>query len=130
MKGDLNAALTAIARLAAGRDVVLGGDFNVTISERHAAEERRNTPGELAIHQRLRDDLSLVNCWQACHPGQPLAQTYRHFFSDEPQTFHLDGLFVPEAWQDSLRTGEVYNDVAWRGEGYSDHFPMVATFAP
>ena len=127
---DLNTALSAIAPLAVGHDVILGGDFNVTISVRHSAEERTNTPGEIAIHQRLRNELGLINCWQALHPDEALAQTLRYRFSDAPQSFHLDGLFVPAAWRPFLRTCAVHNDADWRRKGSSDHFPVVATFTP
>ena len=129
-EGEVNAALDAIASLATGHAVIIGGDFNVTVSARHGAEERRNTLGERAIHRRLRDEFGLINCWQAIHPDEALSQTYRHFFSDNPQPFHIDGLFVPAAWQPFLKSCEVANGPAWRGSMNSDHFPIIATFAP
>ncbi len=127
---EVNAILDVIAPLAAGRAVIIGGDFNVTVSARHGAEERRNTLGERAIHRRLRDEFGLINCWQTIHPDEALSQTHRHFFSDDPQPFHIDGLFVPAAWQPFLKSCEVANGPAWRGTMNSDHFPIIATFAP
>ncbi len=129
-EGEVGAVLDVITRLAAGHDLIIGGDFNLTMSARHGAEERKNTPGERAIHRRLRDEFGLINCWQTLHPDEALSQTYRHFFSDDPQSFHIDGLFVPAAWQPFLKSCEVANGPAWRGSMNSDHFPIIATFAP
>lgn len=128
-EAEVNAILNEIARLAAGRELIIGGDFNITISTRHPNEERKNTAGEEAIHRRLREEFGLINCWQVLHPDEPLAQTYRHYFQDdEPQPFHLDGLFVPATWRPRLQSCAVFNDPAWRGARNSDHFPIMAMF--
>jgi endonuclease/exonuclease/phosphatase family metal-dependent hydrolase len=127
--GEVNAILDAIAPLATGHDVIIGGDFNITVSVRHSSEERRNTSEEEAIHGRLQGEFGLINCWQTLHPDQPLSQTFRRYFNDDPQPFHIDGLFVPSAWRPFLKSCEVSNDPTWRGEMNSDHFPMMATFA-
>lgn len=129
-EGAVIEILDHIAPYTKSHDVVIGGDFNVTISARHPSEEKRNTAGELAIHQRLRDELGLINCWHTLHPDEALAQTYRHQFSNEPQSFYLDGLFVPATWRPLLRSCEVFNGPEWRGNTDSDHFAMMATFAP
>jgi len=129
-EGEVNAVLDAIAPLAIGHAVIIGGDFNVTVSARHGAEERRNTLGEQSIHRRIRDDFGLINCWQTLHPDEALSQTYRHRFHDDPQPFHIDGLFVPAAWQPFLKSCEIANGPTWRGTMNSDHFPIIATFAP
>ena len=125
---EVNAILDVIATLAVGRDVIIGGDFNITVSVRHGAEKRKNTEGEKAIHRRLQEEFGLINCWQALHPDQPLAQTFRRYFNDDPQPFHIDGIFVPSAWRPFLKSCEVSSDSTWRGEMNSDHFPMMATF--
>ncbi len=127
---EVNAILDAIAPLVAGHTVIIGGDFNLTVSARHGSEERRNTSGEEAIHRRLREEFGLINCWQTLHPDEALQQTFRRYFSDDPQPFHIDGLFVPAAWQPLLKSCEVFNGPAWRGVPNSDHFPILATFAP
>jgi len=95
--------------------VIIGGDFNLTVSVRHSSEERRNTPGEEAVHRRLREEFGLINCWQTLHLDEALQQTFRRHFSDDPQPFHIDGLFVPAAWQPFLKSCEVFNGPAWRG---------------
>lgn len=129
-EGEVNAILNTIAPLTTGHAVIIGGDFNSTISERHGSEERKNTPGEAAIHRRLREEFGLINCWQTVHPDEALHQTLRYRFSDDPQPFHVDGLFVPAAWRPCLKSCEVFNGPAWRGATNSDHFPILATFAP
>ncbi|NTU66089.1 MAG: hypothetical protein HGB05_22465 [Chloroflexi bacterium] len=129
-EGEINAILNVIAPLAMGHSVIIGGDFNITISARHPLEERKNTLGEEAIHRRLRDEFGLINCWQTLHPDEILPQTYRYRFNDDPQPFHLDGLFVPAAWRPFLKSCEVYNSTDWRGATNSDHFPIMVTFAP
>ena len=109
--------LDRIAELAVGREVVLGGDFNLTISESQEASAK-NT----AIHHRIRDELGLVNCWKACHPDEPLAQTLR-WAKDPSKAYHCDGLFVPAAWT----VKECYVVTEW--EQMSDHNPVVAEVA-
>ena len=69
---EVNAILDAIAPLVAGHTVIIGGDFNLTVSARHGSEERRNTSGEEAIHRRLREEFGLINCWQTLHPDEAL----------------------------------------------------------
>ena len=129
-EGEVNAILDAIAPLVAGHNVIIGGDFNLTVSARHGSETRKNSRGEEAIHQRLREEFGLINCWQTLHPDEALQQTLRYRFSDDPQPFHVDGLFVPAAWQPQLKSCEIFNGPAWRGATNSDHFPLLATFAP
>lgn len=71
-----------------------------------------------------------MNCWQALKPKMILPQTLRHQFREDCPCFHLDGLFVPATWLRHLEDCRVLNGPEWRGEGYSDHFPVVATFVP
>ena len=50
-----------IADHAGGSDLVIGGDFNLSISARQADEGRRTPSADLAIQRRLRDEFGLVN---------------------------------------------------------------------
>lgn len=107
-------------------DLVLGGDFNVTVGRRQAGEPLANRPGELALLDRLEREFGLISCWQTAHPGEPLPQTLRWLFKDDSLPYHCDGIFVPASWQGHLQSCDVVR--TWAGG--SDHYPVVATFAP
>lgn len=118
--------LDTIAGHAGVGDLVIGGDFNLSISASDAAESRRIPVGDLAIQRRLEDQFGLVNCWQAANPGRPPAQTLR--WSNAPEIpYHCDGLFVPRSWAAALRTCEVVSSPEW--DRLSDHNPVVAKFS-
>jgi hypothetical protein len=128
-------------------DLIIGGDFNLTVGQRHHSERRDDgTPwltaeAELAVQARLGEEFGLINCWQTANPGMPLAQTLR--WSGEPRppicpqcppvrSFHCDGIFVPASWGTPFCT--VINNEEWTGRNdgrrlpRSDHNPVVATF--
>jgi hypothetical protein len=67
---QVNKLLDQIKMVAAGRDVVIGGDFNLTVSH-WLGPERPISKQDLAIQARLADEFGLVNCWQAANPDQP-----------------------------------------------------------
>src|SRR5689334_20295437 len=67
--------LDRFAALRHDADLVLGGDFNVAVGYRGPREPVRILRGERGILDRLSDEFDLVSCWQAAHPGRPLAQT-------------------------------------------------------
>jgi hypothetical protein len=73
---QVNKLLDEIKKVAAGRDVVIGGDFNLTVSN-WSGPERPTCKQDLTIQARLADEFGLVNCWQATNPNQPLCQTLR-----------------------------------------------------
>jgi endonuclease/exonuclease/phosphatase family metal-dependent hydrolase len=117
--------LDMIASHAGGDEVVIGGDFNIGIGERHASEDRTTPAADLAIQRRLADEFGLVNCWQEANPERPLAQTLR--WSNAPTIpYHCDGLFVPRSWLPKLRACEVISSPGW--DALSDHNPVVAWF--
>lgn len=114
----------ALDRLLAFRDdceLVIAGDFNLTVSPRHSSEEQPLESAEVKIQARLRDEFGLVNCWERCNPNQPLVQTLR----DHRQT-HCDGIFVPVRWAERLRSCTILIGESWRT--LSDHYPVVAEF--
>lgn len=117
--------LDTIAAHAGRGDIVIGGDFNIGVGERHHSEDRTTSAADRAIQRRLRDDFGLANCWQEANPDRPLVQTLR--WSNAPSTpYHCDGLFVPRAWLPHLRSCEVVASPDW--DGLSDHNPVVARF--
>jgi endonuclease/exonuclease/phosphatase family metal-dependent hydrolase len=59
-----------------GVPVVIGGDFNFTLGERHASEALKTTAADRRAVAAIRD-AGLVSCWAAAHPDEPLPQTLR-----------------------------------------------------
>ncbi len=108
-----------------GCDVVVGGDFNLTVRKRHTSEDQKDEKVNLKIQARLRDEFGLINCWQTMHSDAPLAQTMR-WDRDPNPAFHGDGIFVPESWASQLIRCEVLSGDKW--VGLSDHNPVVAKF--
>jgi endonuclease/exonuclease/phosphatase family metal-dependent hydrolase len=121
----INSILDMISGLTDGCDLVIAGDFNLTVSERQATEPLETLRDDRAIQARLRDEFGLVNCWQTTHPGEPLPQTLR--WENAPETpYHCDGIFVPKSWACRLRSCKVLSDGAWAD--LSDHNPVAAEF--
>lgn len=120
----VNKLLDQIKKVARGREVVIGGDFNLTVSH-WPGPERPTCKQDIAIQARLADEFGLFNCWQAANPDQPLHQTLR-WTNDRSIPFHCDGLFVPKAWKDRLVSCVVLAGDEWNR--LSDHNPVVASF--
>ena len=104
---------------------MIGGDFNLTVSDA-GGSDRAVSKADLSVQARLADEFGLVNCWRAANPGVPPCQTLR-WARDPSAAYHCDGLFVPRAWADRLRSCVVLSGPAW--DGLSDHNPVVACFA-
>ena len=107
-------------------DLVIGGDFNLTVSKRHKDEKKTTSNADLKIQARLRDEFGLINCWQYANPDRPLSQTLR-WVSDKDVPYHCDGIFVPKEWAESLESCQVISGESW--DGLSDHNPVVASFS-
>ena len=58
----VNSILDMIDKHRDGCDIVIGGDFNLSVSERQPSEERTNKQCNLENQSRLRDELGLINC--------------------------------------------------------------------
>ena len=119
----LHRILDRIARLCAGADLILGGDFNVVVGYRQPHERITVTRGEGEILDRLSAEFDLISCWQAANPGRPLAQTLR-WSANRRAPYHCDGIFVPAAWRPRLVSCRVVTGSRWRQ--LSDHNPVVA----
>jgi endonuclease/exonuclease/phosphatase family metal-dependent hydrolase len=122
----LHEILDRIARVRAGADLILGGDFNVVVGQRQPGERIRMSRGEREILERLATEFDLLSCWQACHPNRPLAQTLR-WSADRIAPYHCDGIFVPSAWRPRLSACRVVRGLRWAG--LSDHNPVLAEFS-
>ncbi|HEX7120370.1 MAG TPA: endonuclease/exonuclease/phosphatase family protein [Longimicrobiales bacterium] len=122
----LHEILDRLVPLAAGADVVLGGDFNVAAGYRGPDEPIRMSRGERELLDRITGELGLIPCWQTANPGQTLAQTLR-WTGNRAAPYHCDGIFVPASWRNRLVECTVAEGPEW--ERLSDHNPVVATFA-
>jgi endonuclease/exonuclease/phosphatase family metal-dependent hydrolase len=120
----VNRLLDEIKKVAAGREVVIGGDFNLTVS-RWPGPKRPTGKQDLAIQARLAGEFGLLNCWQAANPEQPLCQTLR-WTGDRSIPYHCDGIFVPKSWSKRLESCVVLSGNEWNQ--LSDHNPVVACF--
>jgi endonuclease/exonuclease/phosphatase family metal-dependent hydrolase len=121
----LHQILDRVTRLRDDADLVLGGDFNVVVGNRQPTERLIVSRGEREILDRLSVELDLISCWQAAHPGRPLAQTLR-WSADRIAPYHCDGIFVPSAWGARLAACRVVTGSRWAR--LSDHNPIVADF--
>jgi hypothetical protein len=122
----MHAIVDSLAPIAAGADVVLGGDFNVATGLRWPREGVPFSSGEKLILERLAGELDLMACWRSMHPRRPLAQTLR-WTGNRETPYHCDGIFAPRSWRSRLVRCEVIGGPAW--EALSDHNPVVADFA-
>ncbi|MGG6294973.1 hypothetical protein ACQ4M4_11150 [Leptolyngbya sp. AN02str] len=123
-KPSVNRILDWIATLPDDADLVVGGDFNLTVGVRHPKESRNDN--DLWLLERLRKEFGLMSCWQAANPNRDLPQTLR-WSQDKTVPYHCDGIFVPTAWYRYLDKCEIFASPAW--EDLSDHNPVVATFS-
>jgi endonuclease/exonuclease/phosphatase family metal-dependent hydrolase len=121
---QVNQLLDRVRKVAGGREVVIGGDFNLTVSH-WPGPERPTGKQDLAIQARLADEFGLLNCWQAANPGRPLCQTLR-WTGNRTVPYHCDGLFVPKAWAGRLESCVVLAGADW--DRLSDHNPVLAQF--
>jgi endonuclease/exonuclease/phosphatase family metal-dependent hydrolase len=113
--------------LAAGRPLVLAGDFNVAVGLREPGHAPSVSRGERDLLRRFRDEFALLPCWQAAHPGEPLARTLRWMHRSDSLPYHCDGVFVPAAWAAALQSCTILEGEEWCA--LSDHNPVVATLA-
>ena len=118
----VNTILDEIGKLRDESDLIIGGDFNLTIGQRQSTESLTTAEADLAIQNRLRDEFGLINCWQSVHSDEPLPQTLR-WSRDRSVPYHCDGIFVPSAWSETLHECTVISSPEW--EDRSDHSPVV-----
>jgi endonuclease/exonuclease/phosphatase family metal-dependent hydrolase len=122
---QVNKLLDEIKTVAAGGDVVIGGDFNLTVSN-WIGSERPASKEELAIQVRLAGDSGCSTAGKKRTPTTlaPDAKV------DDNRTipYHCDGLFGPKAWKARLESCSVLAGEEWNR--LSDHNPVVACFSP
>ncbi|MBD2463402.1 endonuclease/exonuclease/phosphatase family protein [Oscillatoria sp. FACHB-1407] len=123
-KPSVNRILDWLATLSDDADLIIGGDFNLTVGVRHSGEQQQDQ--DLWLLERLRKEFGLMSCWQAANPNRNLVQTLR-WSRDKATPYHCDGIFVPAAWYRYLDKCEVLTSPMW--EELSDHNPVIATFS-
>jgi exonuclease III len=104
-----------------GVHLVVGGDFNFTLGERHASETLKTSARDRRALAAIAD-AGLVSCWNATHPDQPLPQTLR-WSRVKATPYHCDGILVPQSWSAWI-TCDVHAEERY---AVSDHNPVSAT---
>jgi hypothetical protein len=118
----VNSMLDMIGENRGDGDLVIGGDFNLTVGERLESETLKTSKADLTILTRLRDEFGLVSAWQAANPSSRLPQTLR--WAKDPLTpYHCDGIFIPQKWTNRLRACTVVSGLEWND--LSDHNPVM-----
>jgi endonuclease/exonuclease/phosphatase family metal-dependent hydrolase len=105
--------------------LVIGGDFNFTLGERHPSEPLKTVAADRRALAAIAE-AGLVSCWTAAHPDQPLPQTLRWSGDKSPgktTPYHCDGILVPQAWTRSVSCA-IHTDACY---AVSDHNPITAT---
>ena len=123
--GQVNRILDEIAKLSEGKQVIIAGDFNLSVSH-WAGSERNTTRQDLAIQSRLVSEFGLINCWQSANPGLEPQQTLR-WTGNRTIPFHIDGIFVPKTWLERLQSCTILSGQEW--DELSDHNPVIAEFS-
>ena len=118
----VHSILDMIARYRGEGDVVIGGDFNLTVGERLESESRKTSKADLEILSRLKDEFGVVSAWQAANVGSPLPQTLR-WTKDNVTPYHCDGIFIPQRWVSRLSSCTVLSGPEW--VALSDHNPVL-----
>ncbi len=121
---QVNLILDEIAKIVNGREVIIAGDFNVSVSH-WVGSKRKTGRQDLAIQSRLAKEFGLINCWQMANPDREPEQTLR-WTGDRTIPYHCDAIFVPERWREKLRHCAILVGQEW--EELSDHNPIVAEF--
>ncbi len=125
-KKTVNAILDFIALQPQDRELIIGGDFNLTTGIRHPSDPLQPTDHNPRLVDRLRIQFNLMSCWQAANPNRDLPQTLR-WSGDREAKYHCDGIFVPAAWYGDLAQCMVLSDPPW--DELSDHNPVSAIFS-
>lgn len=121
----VNSILDMIGKSRVESDLVIGGDFNLTVGKRLANEYEATSSADLAILNRMKDEFGLVSAWQSANAGLPLPQTLR-WAKDKTIPYHCDGIFIPQNWVSQAQSCTVISGSEW--DALSDHNPVIADF--
>lgn len=118
----VNSILDMIGANRGDGDLIIGGDFNLSVGERLESEELKTSRADLVILARLKSEFGLMSSWQAANRGVPLPQTLR-WAKEKVTPFHCDGIFIPQRWSSRLKTCTVVSGPDWNE--LSDHNPVM-----
>lgn len=121
----VNSILDMIGEYRGKGDLIIGGDFNLTVGERLHTEYEPTSSAELAILDRLKNEFGLVSAWQSANAGLPLPQTLR-WAANKTKPYHCDGIFIPQRWISRLQSCTVISGSEW--DNISDHNPVITKF--
>ena len=118
-----------LARLAqsppgpAGGPLVVAGDFNSSQVWDSQAKYRDG----FAARRKALEERGLVSAYHALHEedfGSETRPTLLHTFRDD-RAYHIDYVFLPEGWMNSVKSVEAGDSQRWVRELGSDHVPVV-----
>jgi endonuclease/exonuclease/phosphatase family metal-dependent hydrolase len=121
-EASARAAIEAASQAAEGRPMIVGGAWNLTVSERASSDSRVTPKRDRELLRHLRDSHGLASAWSIAHPEQDLPHTLR-WSSNKEIPYHCDGFFVPVSWASRVRSVEVLTSASWTA--LSDHNPVV-----
>ena len=120
------AIVEAAGRQATGMPMIIGGDWNCTISEPVHSSYDAEWPGSKQVRTLLAGTLGMTNAYRYCHPTAPLPRTFRQHRKPESKAFHIDGFWVSGELAAGIRTCKVLEEQPWLD---SDHNPVVLELA-
>jgi len=126
--GPLRRGLTKYRRFLSEGPAIVAGDFNNNVIW--------HKPGYWINHGvsvEILESYGLVSTYHTCtgeRQGEETLPTlyWRDRRKDGP-TYHIDYLFLPQAWVDRIRGFSVGSFEEWCGSGLSDHVPITVDVA-
>ena len=122
--GPLRRALTKYRDFLSDGDVVVAGDFNNNV--------QWDRPGWRINHFTVVEMLEKFGIVSAYHHQSSEAQGAEtvptHYWRDRKKdgpTYHIDYIFLPEAWLGAVSRFDVGSFEDWCGSGLSDHVALV-----
>jgi exonuclease III len=101
-----------------GKQTILGGDFNVTISNQHPSNPTQR------FVDFFRSTLGVLNCWQIINANQPLPRT---FHGTPTSNQHIDGIFISPDWYRYLQSSWIVG--SQKGDWPDgDHYPVICEY--
>ena len=123
-RGAFLRALDAYAPFCRERPLIVAGDFNNNVQW-----DRPNGPNNHASIVEALADHGLVSAYhEARGIAFGLEPEATHYWRDRRKDgprYHIDYVFLPQAWMNRVRKVNVGSFEEWCGNGLSDHVPVV-----
>jgi exodeoxyribonuclease III len=123
--GPLLRALDDSSDFCKQGDLVVAGDFN-----NNPQWDRPNGPNNMQIIARelvKRGLVSLYHRTEGLQFGAEQRGTYWQY-RNRAMPYHIDYIFVPTTWSETMVSFEIGNFEDWCAPGFSDHAPLIAEF--